>query len=68
MNTALKTEIGTSQFLLSGSYNIRQHEEDSLTSCDPFDGLVVPLEARDIVLDPHTGFELALEKVAFVQE
>jgi len=42
--------------------------EDGLTSGDPLDGVIIPLEATDIVSDAHTSFELALEKVAFIQE
>lgn len=42
--------------------------ENGLTLGDPLDGLTIPLEASDIICDAYTSFELALEKVAFIQK
>jgi hypothetical protein len=61
VNTILKTEIGICQIP-------QKHEEKGLTSCDTLDSLIIPLETSDIVPDPYTSFELALEEVALIQE
>ena len=63
VNTALKTGNAVSL-----SPAIMWYEKNGFTSCDPFERLIVPLEASDIVLNAHTSVELALEKVAFIQK
>ena len=68
MNTALKTESCDLSVPLLAAYGIQQHEENGLTLDDPLDGLIIPLEASDMICDAQTSFELALEKIAFIQE